>query len=613
MPKDRSGARVSLGSVLLLATLVGALGCGHRPGDAGLPEATLATNADAQAAFRALRGAWFSGGASERRKLEPALREFLVRFPNEGPSDLVRVLLAFGYVNRGRLVEARALLAQVRVGLGSVADFARVAEASALLRENHADAASRLLEPLSGKIVDPDERRLFSELRLRSAAAAGRYSRALLAAEELLSEAPSEAQGGLQALVRESFQRAPKAELLASLTGLSATPPGEGAGNFAREWLGKMLREQLVAIAVHEKDAGLARSLLDSAPAALRASESGSALLGIAGAGQSAPLISGSSVGVALSLGSADLRRRSASVAAGLARGLGLPEAAREKGSIHLLSHEDGGTSAGTWEALGDLAAEGAAILVAGFDGPSADIAARFAEQNAIAVVLLTPPETFAGPLSFAFVLGESASREQAALDAELSRRGLLRVARVGRLGEACDAPGSSASSSRFPATQWRSEHVSALLVLGSAACASDVLVDLTAADFFPTLALGLEAADFVYSNEAKGPRFALGAGRFPSEERPDRSSNPALPALDWYEALGHDAALLTAGALEGFPEGRVDDREAVRELHERAERALSTAEAPLWTSEARGFSQGHLLARTLTIVSPHTAPKKTP
>jgi len=454
---------------------------------------------------------------------------------------------------------------------------------------------------------------LFSELRLRSAAAAGRYSRALLAAEELLSEAPSEAQGGLQALVRESFQRAPKAELLASLTGLSATPPGEGAGNFAREWLGKMLREQLVAIAVHEKDAGLARSLLDSAPAALRASESGSALLGIAGAGQSAPLISGSSVGVALSLGSADLRRRSASVAAGLARGLGLPEAAREKGSIHLLSHEDGGTSAGTWEALGDLAAEGAAILVAGFDGPSADIAARFAEQNAIAVVLLTPPETFAGPLSFAFVLGESASREQAALDAELSRRGLLRVARVGRLGEACDAPGSSASSSRFPATQWRSEHVSALLVLGSAACASDVLVDLTAADFFPTLALGLEAADFVYSNEAKGPRFALGAGRFPSEDRPDRASNPALPALDWYEALGHDAALLTAGALEGFPEGRVDDREAVRELHERAERALSTAEAPLWTSEARGFSQGHLLARTLTIVSPHTAPKKTP
>jgi hypothetical protein len=246
-------------------------------------------------------------------------------------------------------------------------------------------------------------------------------------------------------------------------------------------------------------------------------------------------------------------------------------------------------------------------------DGPSADIAARFAEQNSIAVLLIHPPETFVDPLSFAFVLGEPRDREQAALDAELSRRGLSRVARVGRQGEPCDASAPRGGTRQFPVSQWRSDQVSALLVLGPATCASDVLHDLAADNYFPTLALGLEAAEFVYASDAKGSRFSVGGGSFPAPVRPDLSSNPALPALDWHEALGHDAALLAQGALRGFPEGRVDDREAVRELHARAEVALSTAEAPLWTSEVRGFSRGHVLARTLTIVSPPPSPDHLP
>jgi len=50
-----------------------------------------------------------------------------------------------------------------------------------------------------------------------------------------------------------------------------------------------------------------------------------------------------------------------------------------------------------------------------------------------------------------------------------------------------------------------------------------------------------------------------------------------------------------------------------VRELHARAERALTTAQAALWTSDARGFSEAHLLPRTLTVVSSESSPKKTP
>lgn len=588
-----------------------ALGCGHAQNEVDRPQASLSTNAAAQVRFRALRAAWFAGSTSERRRLEPELRDFLVRYPNDEQSDMVRVLVAFDCVSRGALQEARVLIAQVREHTGSVRDFAQVAEAYARLRDSKPDAAWQVLEPLAGKIIDADERMLYGELRLRAAAAARRYERALDAAQELLAEAPSEARGSLEQLVREQFQAAPKAALVASLEVFPKAEGDDSPSAAAREWLRRMVRERLIALAVKERDASLARSLLDSAPAALRASKSGSELVGIAGGAQTAPLILGRSVGVALSLGNPDARRRSASLSAGLLRGLGVPDATTEDAAVHLLSQDDGG--AGIVEALRELSSEGAAILVAGVDSASADAAARFAEDNGIAVILVQPPEGVPGPYQSAFVLGESTNAEQAALDAELSRRSLIRIARVGRAGEPCDAPLLAAGGPRFGVEQWRRERVAALLVLGPAACARDVARDLRSSSFAPELALGLEAADFVHAADAPRARFALGAGRFPLAERPDAAKGSVQPPPDWYEALGHDAALLARAALRDFPNGRVDDAAAVRELHARARRALSAARAPLWTSESSGFSEGHVLRRTLTVVSPDPAPKKSP
>ena len=600
-------------ALALTGPLLPLVSCRNAQSEVGLPEASLSASADAQAIFRQLRAAWFAGSTNERRKLEPDLRRYLWRFPGEEPSDMVRVLLAFDCVSRGSLQEARVLIAQVRVPVGAVHDFSRVAEAYALLRESKPDSAWSVLEPLAGKIVDSDERLLFSELRLRAASSARHYSNAAQATVELLTEAQSDGRAALEALVREQFQAAGKADLVESLASIEHTSPDESQSAQAREWLRKLLRERLVAIAVREKDAALARSLLDTAPAALRASATGSELVGIAGGVQSRPLISGRAIGVALSLGDAVLRRRSASLAAGLARGLRAPGTPSAPDAVQLITQDDGGNSGVIASALRALAAEGAAILVAGLDGASADIAARFAEENAIPVLLIEPPGTLVGPFSSSFVVGESTSREQAVIDAELSRRGLLRIARVGRIGDACDAVAENAGGPRFSVQQWQRNRVSAVLVLGSAACASDVAHDLrTVPGFAPELALGLEAADFVYASDAPRARFAVGAGSFPGVARPGSEDNPALPPLDWYEALGHDAALLAKGALEGFPSGRVDEERAVRELHARAQRALGSVQVPLWTSEARGFSEGQTLSRTLTIVSPSSA-KKSP
>jgi hypothetical protein len=587
--------------------------CGHSHSQENRPEATLSANGDAQAAFRALRAAWFSGSSGERRKLEAELRSFLVRFPRDEQSDTVRVLIAFDCVSRGSLQEARVFLASVREQVGAVHDFSEVGEAYALLREGKAEAAWSALEPLAGKIVDPDERLVFSELRLRVAVDAHRYTRAVRAAEELLAEAPPEARASLEDMVRDLFQRAPKADLIESLHSFDHVDPEDSVAAPAREWLTKMLRERLVDLAVREKDAGLARQLLDSAPAALRTSDSGAKLAGIASGGQSAPLILGRSLGVVLSLGDAELRRRSASLAAGLARGLGLPDALSKPGAVHLVSEDDGGSAAGTLEALRELSSEGATILVAGIDAASADVAARFSEETEIPVLLVEPPGSSAGPFHEAFVLGESANDEQSAIDTELTQRKLQRIARVGRAGEPCDVPAASATTTRFSVDEWRRERISAVLVLGSAACAGEVSRELRGVGFSPGLALGLEAAEFVYSGDVPRQSFALGAGIFPIATRLDANANSALPPVDWYEALGHDAALLSKAALDGFPDGRVDDTRVVRELHARAERALGAAQASLWTSNARGFSDTHSLPRTLAIVSPESQLKKSP
>lgn len=586
--------------------------CGPARGDAGRPEATLSASANAQSQFRRLRATWFAGNVRERQGLDSELRRFVGLFPADPQTDRVRVLLAFNALTRGALVEARAQLRLVPQGAGAVHDFARVAEAYALLRTNQPEAAWARLEPLSGKLVDADERLLYSDLRLRAATAAHHYARALRAAEELLAEAPLDSQPVVQQQVRESFQAAPKPELVQCLSRVEQPEPDESAISRAREWLRKMLRERLVQLAVTDKDAALARRLLDTAPSALRASASGAALVGIAGSADSTPLISGRSVGVVLSLATSELRRRSASLAAGIARGLGLPGAADQAGSVQLISADDGGKASGTVEALRELAAQGAAILIAGLDGRAAETAAQFARETAIAVILVEPPVQQSLPPT-AFLLGERASAEEAAIDVELQRRGVGRRIIVGRGGTACDAPPAIAGSPRFPVQRWRQERVQALVVFGPAACAVELQSELRTQPFPVQFALGLEASPVLYESSLPSGSFGLGAGRFPTASRVDAAANAALPALDWYEALGHDAARLAQSALQGFPEGRVDDARAVRELHARAERALQTAQAELWTSEERGFSLDHLLPRTLSIASSTTTRKTTP
>src|SRR6185369_10637672 len=115
--------------------------------------------------------------------------------------------------------------------------------------------------------------------------------------------------------------------------------------------------------------------------------------------------------------------------------------------------------------------------VVAGFDRPSADRAAKWSEDNAVPVLLLAPPSAGHMPRTSAVVLGERPEREVAMLVEALVKHGVKTAAFVadttedeaaGRAAEGshglvllptvrCDIPLTEASKPRFPIESWLS------------------------------------------------------------------------------------------------------------------------------------------------------------
>jgi hypothetical protein len=575
---------------------------------AGQVESALAQSSAAQAEFQRLRARFFALPSRERASLAGALRDFALRYPKDELASIANGLLALSLAEGGEASQARAVVLRMRARPGVVRDLSVMVDARILLSEGAANHALVLLTTLSGKVVDPDERTLFGELYLNAAVAAARWTTAASAAQELLAEAPPEARDMTREIARGLLSRAPKAGLVECLRALERERLDHGSGSVltaARAWLEKVVRERLVALAQEDNDRALARHLLETAPADFRASEAFMKLSRIASGGQSSPPAVGRALGLVLALRDADSRRRSVSIAAGMARALGLPEADSNPETVHLISHDDAGTAEGMDRALVELAAEGASILVAGMDAEGAERATRFAEQSAIPVMLVEWPEHLPVASRFTFLLGPNRLDEQGLLVAELGRRQLERAVRVGTGGVAC---ASDPTKAPFSVDSWRREQASAVLLRGDAACAKHVIVELARARFAPVIGFGLECSELLVTGEAPAMSFGIGSGRFPSAERPAGGQTllaESVPPLDFYEALGHDAAALARVALKSFPLQRVADARQVSEFHARAALSLMNADAELWTTNFRGFGAAFVLPRWLEIRLP--------
>lgn len=571
----------------------------------------MAASLSAQRDFRAIQRAWTTASPGDRGRLEPSLVSFLERHPADPRVRIARVYLAWLYVQRGRVNEAVALVRLTRQGRsGTARDFAAVAEAAILLREGKPEQALSVLAPLEGKLIDPDERFLFGEQRVLANLAAQKPTAALRAMRDWLAETPPEerdAARGRVVLLVDEIAAEPLFRALTELVADNDAPNANPERERARGFLLPQVAERLMKLCIEYEDGSLARRLLDTGIEVFRRGARGQELVRIAATASVLPRVAGRAVGLVLSIGSAEARRRSAQVATGVSRGLGLPASAADADAVQLMTSEDDGSEEGVAHALAELAGEGAAILIAGVDPKTAAAAAKYSEHTGIPVVLLSAPAN--GLSGAAFLLGESPERESEALSTGADALSLTTRTKIGAGGISCEIAAAAAGQPRFPVQGWKKDKLDGVLVIGDATCARDVSRESAETGRRVTLGLGLEAGEIFAELEALQPRFALSAGSFP--HRPGVTASAAQRewvaqsghAPSWFTTLGHDAALLARIALSDFSLERSVDAQTVAVLHRRATDRLGAAQAELWSSDARGFGGARILTRSLGTV----------
>lgn len=592
----------------LLGFCLACASCSHSGKEPGL-EASVARTRSAQHDFRKIHRTWNTLRPEERGRLGPRLVDFLKRYPEDRRARVARVYLAWIEVQRGNVGRARQLVEETRRGPGgSARDFALVAEAAILVREGKPERALEVLKPLDGKIVDPEERSLFSEQRVLAALAARRGADGIEYLRDWLAHVAPEDRDAVQARARSLIREIDSRALEKGLARLDAQAKKSQTANpelsAAREFLRKLVRDRLVRMAIEENDGELARRLLDAGIAGMKG-EQAAELARIAAAGSVVPSVRGRSLGVVLSVGSADNRRRSAELVLGVSRALGLPGSAGDREAVQLVTSEDDGRPGAMGRALAELAGEGAAILVAGVDTTAAIEAARYAERARIPVMLLeyVPVEND----GFTFVVGADRAVEAATLESGVRGKGAASAVLIGAGGVACDIAPVAAGMPRFPVQDWKKQRVPGLIVLGDANCARDAARELGAVGHRPLFGLGLECAEIVDELSAD-ERLVVSTGFFPyrtSGEAPaslKKYADQSGHGPSWYAALGHDAARLVAKALGSFALADVVKADDVSARHREARRLLGSASAELWTSERKGFVGGRVLERKLGI-----------
>lgn len=529
---------------------------------------------------------WFEEDELRRPLLRPSLERFLARYPAEPRVANVRVLLAWIAIVEGDKPRAERLIAEARGSDSpSVRDFAEVATARLQLLEKQPEAALATLTNLDGKLVDPAERLICSELRLQAAVQSRRFDDALHALVDYLAQAPADLGDRARARAEAALVKLPESALEKSLRELddrarrSALSPPD-------VWLRRVMRERLIRIAVERKDAKLARRLLDSHPGLARRNDLSAELLQLAATASSAADAQGAFVGLALEIGDADAERRSASVARGLAETL----SASLPGADSLPIVVKAADAQHVGDALTELAGAGAIALVAGVTDASAEQAATWAVSGNAAVLLIRDtPDLVISELSF--VLGTSDMDQLDAIRKELERRNVSRWMRVGSGGFDCRAQAEKAGQDRFPVKDWRQGNVEAVAVLGPRSCALELFAEAREERFAPLLALGLEGGEALPG--LSGRRFALAAGSFPVAK-----AGLEMP-VDFYEVLGRDAGSLVraAWAKLGGASGKQDDQ-----LRTRLPDTLAQLSLPLQSTDLGGFQGKRRLLRKLAI-----------
>ncbi len=606
MPSSQHGGKahlVRLASPLIMPLIV-ACASSERPEPTPVP--TLAHTAGAQREFALLENRWRSTASSQRFQLDADLELFLARHGGEPIADRVRILLAWNALERDDSARAQRHLAPVLARpAGASRDAATVAAAALSLRRNQPARALALLEPLDGKLIDPTELAQYREQLALAAVESHHWETAMSAMQVWLAEAPSHEQTRVRERSIKLLEHFPAREVKTQLRLLQqrigSVPEGATDLESAR-WLAAALERRLVALALHQRDAVLAKQLVDEGVYA-RSRSNGAALRELASEADVSPRIQGRTIGLALTVSGPEQRRLASAAVEGLMAALGIPGEDSGTGQFRLLVREIEDPSR-TARTLNALAGEGAGILVAGTDAETTNLALRYAARDAAPLLLLMRPSE---PLPVGmpvFSVGLPAKAEELTASSALVKEGAEQAAFVG-LGGPCDSY-EKGTLNRFPIAEWRRNEVDAVVALGPLECTRVLIRELEAASMNPRILFGLQSGSLYGSSAWAGESSWLGAGHFPLAAQSDLP--PELAHRDttwgWYQSLGYDVGTLAKAALNALPAVRAEDRGEVAEFHRRTDAALRSTDVALITSHSRGFSPQQVIERTVEPVA---------
>jgi hypothetical protein len=617
--------------IALLLSLVVGVACA-RSARQVKPVPTLPSSPDAAAAFAELRSKW------ELRKLDSAsVLDFLRRFPNDTAVPLAKVYLAFTFIQEGDLLKADSVLTSLAdLKPGATRDLATVARARSLRLHGAPQSALDILRPLVGKVVDDADREIFlEELALTAIAAHDDYE-ALAYLDAWLRGVGEDDRERVRIKIAQILETLPRNVLEQTYRSMRSRGSASGYGTDTQ----KLVAARLARIAVETNDAALARWLLDvsGTSAAQAGGDAGLELGELAASRRGLSVVAGKTVGLLLPTRTRELRDEAADVVRGVSFALDLPRRAGAAEGVRLITRDDGIDEAGTRAAMEELAGEGAAVILAGFDRASADRASSWSEQSGVPVLLLAAPSAARMPKSSAFVIGERTERELAMLGEALVRHGVKTAAFVtdtsedeaaGRAAEAsglvllpatrCDIPLSEAGKPRFPVNAWMASGAQGWLISGPEQCARDVLRDVKRlletkrAPGDRVVAVTLEAG-VTPSEVPKGiVVLSASAGLVPIlASRPEEAHEADVRSFidrfgvrpSYWTALGRDAGAIGGAALAPLPADSTSDPKGVLQRRAMVQAGLLGARLRLWTTDDKGIGPDRVLPRALRLAT---------
>jgi len=568
---------------VLAALSFGVCGCG---GPVVVPRADLAESLAAQNATAKIRERWESSDYAGLASLEPALASHVAKYAGDPSARGVNAMLAIVVLEKGLVGRAEALSTELENGSeGSSRDTAAIVRGAIDRRAGRFEPALQKLKPLFNKVIDPPTRLLLNGELTRAAVGARRPDEAALYLRAYLTQASPALRTGAERDANDLIPTVSEGALLWLLVEETKLDEPD-------RWLLDLLSKHLTKVVLAKQDPKLARTLLSVAAPLLRDDADAVARVAARGAGVR---LERNTVGLVMPLRSNEHRRRGVEVAAGLAFALGIPGS-----KTKLLVRDDQGDAGALDDTLALLNADGAAVIVAGYDVREADIALAYAERTNVPLVLLRPPSRPVKTEGPVFVLGESASEVQAAMVRSLLQQGEKRIAVLtsdsaptsGDIDTAVVAVQPCGASLEFV----RSANAGAVVFDGGPSCTKEAL---DALDGKTKLAFGLDAR----IPERDQGVFAT-AGLFPLHDSQTRDA--ALTAFrklgrgepSWWTALGHDAGMLVEDAVVGLPTEE-DAAALASALRKRiVADGIAKAERPLWTTDAKGFEGGRVLSR---------------